>query len=349
MYSAARLDTVNTDAKRYADSRRYDLVLASVETVPRDQLVKDPQLCLLAINALRRLQRSSEAADLLVAMEPFVREARDPNALRRWQNGYASYLSRQGRTTEAKLLLDECLSSAESAGDSRTVVMACNTLGLLAITIGEVEEATQYWQREIVAARRIGDRASVGYGHYNIGVALREVDKLAEASTHFFLAQEYIVDTGTEEENLLMACERAMLLLALSDPYQAEMSIRSTLRRAIAIDNRDLQQVARRVLGAVLLARSNFEEARIILEEAAEYWNRKPNLLIEEEVNVDLAVIAIAQRRFDAADRYRQRIVEYCEAVGAGKRLSKAMEKIEAATRTVMLPPQGVDYAEGVG
>jgi tetratricopeptide (TPR) repeat protein len=334
MKGVESLDSARMQAKVHSDSGQYGRVVDCISAVRRDHLLEDPQLCLLLVNALRRLHRSEEASALLVAMEPSIRSIGDLNAIRRWQNGYASYLGRRGRIAEARTLLTECLYSAEMADDARTIVMACNTMGLMAITLGETEEAISYWKREIAAAQVIGDLVSVAYGHHNLGVVHREGQQLTEAATHLLLAQEYISERGTEEERLMMACERALLLASLNDYRQAEAVVNRVVSRAIMLANEELRQIAMRAHGSILLMETRLDEARANLEATVLYWRSKPHLLIEQEINVELAMIAALQHRDKDLEDYKGRIMAFCNAVGATRRLAHALAAIESAHDT---------------
>src|SRR5690606_25724151 len=96
---------IHVTAKQLYDLGRYEQVQELLDKMPRPELVRDPQLCMMAAGALNRLYRAKEAMELLEDLRPFIDSARDSNALRRWQNGYAIHLSHCGRLAEAEELL----------------------------------------------------------------------------------------------------------------------------------------------------------------------------------------------------------------------------------------------------
>lgn len=328
-------DLIMKRARHLYDLADYVEMIDILSVLPRQHLAEDPELGMLTVNALRRLQRMGDALELLLFLEGPIRNSGNPNLVRRWQIGYAVYLRHQGRLSESMNVLTDTLSLAEAAEDFRSIAFACNGIGIASLNIGDLENAVRHWLRAVVAWTSIGDHGGVGLGHYNLAIAFREAGRIAEAFSHYALAQEYLDKYGTSEEKILLAIERALLLTASRDVRQAERAARAAWVRGRRILNDDLIYYAERVMGFIFLERDQIEKGVAVLEKVVEYWAKRPNKALEAEINEDLAVAANWRGQHDVMRQRRDAALDYYDTIGAKQRKIRLLERLERPQNVV--------------
>jgi tetratricopeptide (TPR) repeat protein len=321
---------VYEDAVTAASANDYRRVEELLAHLPRSVLVKELELCLLLAAAQTRLYRHAEAKALLSEAEEYFRRAGDESLLRRWQNGYAVQLIFEGDLSAAKELLYECLNSAEASLQHRVIAYVNNALGILSAHLGNVESALTHFSRSVAAWQMLGDRHRIGFGHYNLAVLLREWGRTTEAAAHYLLAQEYVSDKQSKEERILMRSEQAMILLGLGDALLAERAARKVVVEAERLGNRFLLAATNRVLGSILIARSELDEGRVCLLKAYEELNATSNIVLKAEVKEELAYLEFQVDQVGSANSHLNDAIQFYRQIGSERHLDRLSQRFES-------------------
>ncbi|MFJ7154468.1 AfsR/SARP family transcriptional regulator [Streptomyces sp. NPDC101118] len=267
------------------------------------------------------------ATDLLVALSPFVGDLRHeqlaPAALRvaeaaerrgdRRSFGRAQWLScsfalRAGRLPVAQEHARSAVRACREADDVPVLRQALNDLGLIAVTLGDFDEAIAHYEEALALARRLGHRSgeiatslNCALAHVRLGdtaralaaaeevlEAIGELDDAAALAYALYVRGVALAGAGRHEEaseqltEALEACHRAgddgrevHVRYRLADSLRLLgrfPAAESMGRRAVALARRRADERAEGqallVCGRVLADRSDAEGAQVYLEQA---------------------------------------------------------------------------------
>ncbi|MFI8101234.1 AfsR/SARP family transcriptional regulator [Streptomyces sp. NPDC086023] len=312
---AAGGDFAHPQAARAWAAEHFEAAVLAVQTCA-DRADEEPY---------RRLLPA--ATDLLVALSPFVGDLRHeqlaPAALRvaeaaerrgdRRSFGRAQWLScsfalRAGRLPVAQEHARSAVRACREAGDVPVLRQALNDLGLVAVTLGDFDEAIAHYEEALALARRLGHRSgeiatslNCALAHVRLGdtaralaaaedvlEAIGELDDAAALAYALYVRGVALAGAGRHEEageqltEALEACRRAgddgrevHVRYRLADSLRLLgrfPAAESMGRRAVALARRRADERAEGqallVCGRVLADRSDAEGAQVYLEQA---------------------------------------------------------------------------------
>ncbi|MFJ6940488.1 BTAD domain-containing putative transcriptional regulator [Streptomyces sp. NPDC101132] len=312
---AAGGDFAHPQAARAWAAEHFEAAVLAVQTCA-DRADEEPY---------RRLLPA--ATDLLVALSPFVGDLRHeqlaPAALRvaeaaerrgdRRSFGRAQWLScsfalRAGRLPVAQEHARAAVRACREADDVPVLRQALNDLGLIAVTLGDFDEAIAHYEEALALARRLGHRSgeiatslNCALAHVRLGdtaralaaaeealEAIGELDDAAALAYALYVRGVALAGAGRHEEageqltEALEACHRAgddgrevHVRYRLADSLRLLgrfPAAESMGRRAVALARRRADERAEGqallVCGRVLADRSDAEGAQVYLEQA---------------------------------------------------------------------------------
>jgi tetratricopeptide (TPR) repeat protein len=125
----------------------------------------------------------------------------------------ASTLQHVERFEESRVLLAECREVFRDHGDVRLYLYCGINEGLLSHRQRRFPEAYEKWSSLVAGATQIGDLDSLARLHNNLGLCAMELGRLAEASQHLSRAKAIFTDLGRPVEAIRSEYNFGVLLL----------------------------------------------------------------------------------------------------------------------------------------
>lgn len=197
-------------------------------------------------------------------------------------------------------------------------------LGSAALKSGQVEPATTYYERAVVAARRTGEMRRLGMAHMGLGLARQQARDSAAALAHAEEALRLFAQTG---DTRLAAQSRTNLALVYVEQgaWDAAMPhLQRVLEQARAGDEPTVAAHALELLARVHAARGSNEGAAKYAAEARTVAERAGDLLEAHIAGVtEAAALVVLGRLGEADDLYRWAIDYFCDT-GVSRHLISA-------------------------
>ncbi len=306
------------EARALDAARDYRAVVERLAPIEAAVFETEPELGFLLAEAWRRVGEGARALELLRRLERPCRRRGNDRLSRDRLNLEGVLLFERGEVGGAVTVWSELLDAASRAEDEEFVARANNNLGVVETLRGRNQEALASYQRAIAAYQRLGHRRGLAQSHQNLALTYRELGFGREADAHFRRAAAYARADGSRDEMARTDQERALLILELRrDPRLAEATARRALDGFRDIGDPAGEGETRRVLGVIALAERRLDAARDYLGRALELARSLHHRLLEAEALEALAAVEDADGGVEAAAGLRASAQAVFAAIGA--------------------------------
>ncbi len=208
----------------------------------------------LAKNAERsgEIERALAELDLARAhLGPATEDESDASRLERAQIELTLgwMLFRQGQTEAAQTAALAALQAAEELADLNAIAAACNLLGGLAYTTGDLAQAVALSERSLALRREIGDPAGMAAAYSNLGVLAVAQGQWDQATEHFERALAMRREAGDLAGEAIVLSNLGQIMKDRGDLTQAVAYFTASLRAAERAESVYQQVVNRSNLG----------------------------------------------------------------------------------------------------
>lgn len=279
-----------TEARGAYEARRYDDAAALLEPASASLRLDVPEIGFILAASWRQLGRGGEALELTRRLEEPCVLRGSPRLARRRLNLEGMLHLEGGRTAEAETAWLRLLENATAAADAEYVAHACNNLGVVYTVQARGDEALTGYERALAAYHTLDERQGMAQANQNLGIALREKRRHADADERFRTARSLAAEVGDARLVGRIDAERALLLLRRGD---AELA-RATARRAVDEMPADRDPggagEAARAAGVIALAGGE-ADGRELVARGVQLARDVGNPLLEAECRLALAVL----------------------------------------------------------
>ncbi len=320
-------------ARALSSRREYRELAATLEPLPRDELLGEPELGFLLADVLRRLGKAETALDLSRAVRPEAARRGNYRLGRLCLNLEGMALFDLGRVELAESAWGELLHLSSESRDDEMVARVNNNLGVIHTLQNRPAPALAAYGRAVTAYQRLGYRRGLAQSHHNLAINYRELGFLTEADEHFLRAAEYARADSSEDELARVEQERALLLFYAGDPEFAEASARRGLARYGRLGDPTGQAECYRILGIIALGSGRKAAAAGYFQEALELAEGAGASLLVAETLEALATVDDLEERASQAIVRRAEAVQRFQALNAVSWGQKCRAQLQAIAR----------------
>jgi len=302
-----RLGEFEAAGEAYRTSRRH---------LPADP-VEEARLMLKHALGPWRLGRYPQALRWLTRGLHVLEGHEEPPALRQRANLYARKAvirQKQGNPLEAIAWCGRAIETAEASGAQEALAQAFYVLDWAYATMGRFEEAV-YSQRALAIYEELGNLERQGSILNNLGVIAHRQGRWSEAIDLYERAQQVWERSGDRWSASFAVVNRAEVLLDQGRLGEAEPLMKESLRIARASGSGSWIAMVAHFYGTLLARLGRFEEARHLLGEAHEEFERageRSDVLVTEARTAEALVLqGAAQEALDLARSTLERAGSY--------------------------------------
>jgi predicted ATPase/class 3 adenylate cyclase len=169
----------------------------------------------------------------------------------------------------------------EQMGYTWGVASTLGNLGILAVLTGHWSKARSFFERSLALQQEIGNVRGQAIAHHNLGSLARDQGKLDTAEYHFRESLEVAMPFEMNFHIVNSTLCMAQVLLLKGKIEEAQRTITTSLSQAQVIGVEDLLPEVHRTLAEILLAQSEWPEARAAAEQAISLAAEKGNRSLE--------------------------------------------------------------------
>lgn len=252
----------------------------------------------------------------------------------------------QGALVPARQAFEEYRLLAGRLGDPVELANVDNNLSLLVLRMGEPQRAIALAEQAIGLATRAEYHRLLPVARSNLGAALAAVERFDEASAAFDAAEAELEGFGANHELVELRRRRLELMLARSDVGGA-----TRLGEALMADPQlgevpvEAAQV-RRLLAEAAVSRGDMDQARTLVEDAIERFDRlgcRHELAVARQTR---ARVMVATGKFETAILDVRRALEVHRAMGTRTELDRAAHILDEAEERYRRSDQSVRHAQ---
>lgn len=314
--------------------REYTEIIRICSSLP-DEFGRDvPELMYSLGLSLRRLGRFHEALTVVEAMAPDAPRWRHTALYRHHRTELGMLLVEFGRLREAEEVLLEVLSESAASDDQATIGAVSNALGVIAQIRRDWHQAIAAIERAMAAAVRLGMTRVLGSCHHNLGMAYRDLGLLSDADNQFEHALDQFRAYGTFIEVLSAQSERALLIHLQGDDRRAESHACKALVGARDQSDKMMEGEVLRVLGIIRASMGLRSDARDCFSGSLRFAIETKALLLQAEVNEELAVLEAVEGKPDLAFNKAAEAARLYDEMGATVRGRLVYSRLEAVDRS---------------
>jgi tetratricopeptide (TPR) repeat protein len=296
-------------ARALAQSTEWRKLVALVAVFGFDLQELGPELVVLYAEALTRTGQEREASDWLTRAQPFLVAERDAAILRRALNLLGVTQFALGKLEEANATFGSVLEMAHRADDFLSVARASNNLGAIANLQGNHEVALGYYRLAIPMYQRLGNQRGIAESHHNMAITFRELSQLEESDDEECKAMEYAASGKAPRISTMARIGRAEVALRRSDLQLAQTGAAIAVEEATALDDPFTEADGHRLLGVVVGAQGNYEEALQAFDRALSIATARSHALAEAETLRDRAILNTRRGFVDLARKDGQKAI----------------------------------------
>lgn len=231
-----------------------------------------------------------------------------------------------GALDEAEAAWDRVLELAQQHDDARLVARATNNLGAVANLRGARHDALRLYNLAVPVYQRLGELRGLAETFHNLAITYRDLGELSRADEYEQRATAYARDAGAPRLAVMAQVGRAEIALRSGDFRLAAAAAVRAAGEAARLGDVPTEADAFRCAGEAETALGNHAVARRLLDTAAERAESSAQALMQAEIALASAHVALAvgdreRARLDAA-----RAAEGFATLGADEQREKALE-----------------------
>lgn len=275
-------------------------VQSFIDESPVSPVPLSPALVVLYAEALMRTGHPQPARTLLTERDAALRMSGDRSCIRRAANLLGAACLEQGDLDTASETFERAIELARIDGDDLLLARSTNNLAVIATIRGRLTEALGLYAVVVPAYQRIGNVNGIAESYHNTAITLRKLQRLDEAEEHERRSAEFARQVRNSRLVALTRVGRAEIFLLKGDAALSEVTAMRAAADLAAVPDPARQADAIRLTGSARLALGRLDEARSALDEAVGLAVAHGNRLIEAESRWTRAQISHA-RGEDAA------------------------------------------------
>lgn len=150
--------------------------------------------------------------------------------------GLGNVYWRLGNLEKARNFCAESRDLSESIGDSNTLLLALNRLGVLSGLMGDPAGEERHYQQVLALATAVGNRERAGVALNNLGALADEQGDLSKAQDFYLQAMALVREIGAQQSLALYLTNLAHSEIRLGDLEQAQFHLREGLALAYRLN-----------------------------------------------------------------------------------------------------------------
>jgi tetratricopeptide (TPR) repeat protein len=231
-----------------------------------------------------------------------------------------------GQLERAESILQEAATLADN--EAALLARVAQNLGVIATIRGDRPSAALYYRRALVAYEELDDAHGKALAHHNLGMLAADVERWAEADSHFGACLAVARASGDAHLESLCRINRAEVQLAQGDISGARAGV-ETARWIVDMTGKksDLPEIER-VLGLCDRAEGKLEQAATRLQQARALATQLGALLTAAEAALELGRVYRAMSRTGEARYYYELAVRGFTDLGAETDASRARTEL---------------------
>ncbi len=292
-----------------------------------DQLVPvaaRPERVTLYAEALMRTGEPRRACACLAEALPVLSHSAHRSAHRTALNLLGAANFAVGALDDAQASWDRALELAQQSGDTLLVGRAMNNLGAVASLRGDWHRALYLYQLAVPIYQRLGDMHRLAETFHNLAIVYRDFGESRAADEYEMRAIEFAQQAGAEQLVVMARVGRAELALRRGDHELAAVSALAAGRASAANGDRGTQADAWRCAGEAYTALGRNDEARRLLDDAADLAEGAGQALMQAEALLASARLAERMRDRARAGADAKRAADGFRSLGARSGLARA-------------------------
>lgn len=263
------------------------------------------------------LGRLTEAADALEEALPLHRTANDIGGQVSAENTMAWVLRDRGQPEEALLRLKASGRLAQASGNPHLLGATAQRVGGVYFALGRIDEAIEEYRTAGRVARALDRPWAVGAAANSLSRALLAAGDTAAAVEQAEHAAELAARIAVPAAEAVAQVNLAIARLRAGATDDAAVAAERAMRISVEIGDRHTQAVALGVAGRIAVALANPDQARVLLEAAADRFEQLGSDLGTAVVLADLAEAHQSLNRFDDAVLAFERAMVLVESMRA--------------------------------
>jgi tetratricopeptide (TPR) repeat protein len=230
----------------------------------------------------------------------------------------------KGDYDEAQQLHEKSLELAKETADDRTLMRSYSGLGIMALMLGQIQQAEEYLLQAIHYSEQIPDTSAYHKSQYlnNLGAAKFFQNQLDEARTYYEQALEIFREQVQTREIAIGLCNLAELDL-LTDTERAEAQAREALDIAERLGNARIIMTSCNMLAEALWRQGKLDESKATFERALNLLEANTDAYFLNMTLVGLGTVMYLLGNYDDAQAALQRASELNEPTFISVALTK--------------------------
>lgn len=325
------------EAQKFANSGRYEELLAYLAALAREELERSPTLLLLKAVGHARLGQMDAASAWALSALMRARMLGDRTVEVRALNVSGAIALERGGIGEATQYFARAQEEAMLAGDLATVGRAANNLGVIASLQGEYGRAVGSHTTAVGAFQRARNEQGVAEAHHNLGIAYRDQGRLFDALRS---ADDAVREATNADDASLRAqalAGRAEIRTVHGDAELAIREARLALEVHRALNDHVRVREDERILANALAATGQVDDAAGILTEVVAWAESAERPLLLASALRDLALLGARRGDAEGARDLAQRARGVFVRLGASaevEKLDRLLSRLSGTSET---------------
>lgn len=285
-----------------------------------------PERLTLYAEALLRCGEPQHARECLRDATPRLEDGAHRGAHRTALNllGAASFAV--GALDEAEAAWDRVLELAQQGDDAQLVARATNNLGAVANLRGARHDALRLYNLAVPVYQRLGELRGLAETFHNLAITYRDLGDLTRADEYEQRVMGYARDAGVPRLAVMAQVGRAEVAFRSGDHRLAAASAAWAADEAARLGDLPTEADALRCAGEAESALGNHAAARRLLDTAAERAATSAQALMQAEIDLASAQLALAMGDRPRAHRDATHAAERFAQLGATEQWTRANE-----------------------
>ena len=263
-------------------------------------------------------------------------------------NNLGTVAHQQGTYETAHEYFQRSLAIKRDLGDRLGEANTLNNLGVIAETQGDYERAREYHERSLEIARDLGDRRGETYSLQNLGKVAAHRGAYGQAHEYHEQALEIARDLDDSHGEAHSVIQLGTIALRKGDHDRAREHLETGLELVCELGIRNERRRALWALAVLAREESAYEQAESHLEAARNPDPDDRDPLMDAQIQLERARLALARGDLDAARRRGRDAREAFEEIGAAHWIGRArrlLGRVAAASGSAE-PEAAVDEGE---
>jgi len=316
MDATASLEMLNS-AQKLAETGRHAAVVEQLGVLPVQELEQSPTLALLFGIAQARLGRHSSGRQWVATALDTARTRGDGEIEARALNVSGAIAFEEGWIDEAASCFTRALAVAEGQGDRATVGRCSNNLGIISNLRGQYGRAVGSLTMALAAFQQVGHRAGAAETLHNLAITYRDQQDLNKALETEDRALQEAMAAGDVGLTAKIQGGRAEIRLLAGDAEVARLEIQRALATHREVGDVVGETDDLRVLAGALEGLSQPAQAETTLRDVIARATSLSRPRLAAQAQRDLARLLHRQGRDDEAEGYARRARDAYEKLGA--------------------------------